>query len=52
MAGQVIAQKAGGVVSSFDGITDSYDEDNLRVATPKCVKDLSICVKAGYQSKE
>lgn len=52
MAGQFIAQNAGGLVSSFDGIPDSYDEDHLIVATPKCFKDLSICVKAGYQSKE
>ena len=52
LAGQFIAQNAGALVSSFDGIPDSYKCDNLIVSTPKCFKELSVCVKAGYQSKE
>lgn len=52
LAGQFIAQNAGALVSSFDGIPDSYECDNLIVSTPKCFKELSVCVKAGYQSKE
>ena len=52
LAGQFIAQNAGALISSFDGVPDSFKSDNLIVSIPKCFKDLSVCVKAGYQSKE
>ena len=52
LAGQFIAQNEGALISSFDGIPDSYGCDNLIVSTPKCFKELSVCVKVGYQSKE
>ena len=51
-AGLFIAQSAGCLISSFNGVPDSYDHDHVIVATPKCFKDLSKCIQKGFQSKE
>ena len=51
-AGLFIAQSAGCLIADFKGNPDTFSSDNMIVATPKCFKDLSKCVVAGFQSKE
>jgi myo-inositol-1(or 4)-monophosphatase len=52
LAALFIAQSAGCLISDFNGTPDTYESDHIIIATPKCFKDLSKCVRAGYQSKE
>ena len=52
LAGLHIAQSAGCLISDFDGVPDTYSSDHMIISTPKCFKDLSKCVRAGFQSKE
>ena len=52
LAALFIAQSSGCLIADFEGKPDTYDSDHMIVATPKCFKDLSKCVMAGYQSKE
>ncbi len=51
-AGLFIAQNAGCLSSSFDGIPDTFSHDHLIISGPRCFKELSRCVQKGYQSKE
>ena len=51
LAALFIAQSSGCLISDFEGKPDTYDSDHMIVATPKCFKELSKCVMAGYQSK-
>ena len=52
LAALFIAQSSGCLISDFEGTPDTYKSDHMIIATPKCFKDLSKCVRAGYQSKE
>ena len=52
LAGLHIAQSAGCLISDFKGVPDTYSSDHMIISTPKCFKDLSKCVRAGFQSKE
>ena len=52
LAGLYIAQTAGCLISDFKGVPDTYTSDHMIISTPKCFKELSKCVMAGYQSKE
>ena len=52
LGGLFIAQSAGCLIGDFTGNPDTYESDHMVVAGPKCFKDLTKCVAAGYQSKE
>ena len=52
LAGLHIAQTAGCLISDFNGVPDTFSSDHMIISTPKCFKDLSKCVRAGFQSKE
>ena len=52
LAGLYIAQSAGCLISNFNGVPDTYSSDHMIISSPKCFKDLSKCVRAGFQSKE
>ena len=52
LAGLYIAQSAGALIGDFTGEPDTYNSDHMIVAGPKCFKELSKCVAAGYQSRE
>ena len=52
LAALFIAQSSGCLISDFTGTPDTYKSDHMIIATPKCFKELSKCVRAGFQSKE